>query len=105
MRCLHEYCTVTAKIRSLYDFQLRLMHNIQPLPSGTEVANTVKYFSQTLLRVLIDVPRSPLEMMRDADSDADRMALYPNLDYKGLFTSISQLVDAAPHLQYGIQCK
>lgn len=41
--------TVTAKIRSLYDCQLRLMHNIQPLPSGTDIANTVKYFSQTLL--------------------------------------------------------
>lgn len=41
--------TVTAKIRSLYDCQLRLMHNIQPLPSGVDIANTVKYFSQTLL--------------------------------------------------------
>lgn len=40
---------VTAKIRSLYDCQLRLMHNIQPLPSGIDIANTVKYFSQTLL--------------------------------------------------------
>lgn len=53
--------------------------------------------------VLKDVPRSPLEMLRDADNDADRMSLYPNLDYKGLFNAISQLVDAAPHLQYGIQ--
>ncbi|KAM3960770.1 LOW QUALITY PROTEIN: UNC-79 domain-containing protein [Aphomia sociella] len=93
----------TAKIRSLYDCQLRLMHNIQPLPSGVDIANTVKYFSQTLLSVLKDVPRSPLEMLRDADNDADRMVLYPNLDYKGLFNAISQLVDAAPHLQYGIQ--
>ncbi|XP_049885894.1 protein unc-79 homolog [Pectinophora gossypiella] len=94
---------VTAKIRSLYDCQLRLMHNIQPLPSGTDIANTVKYFSQTLLSVLKDVPRSPLEMLRDADNDADRMTLYPNLDYKSLFNAISQLVDSAPHLQYGIQ--
>ncbi|XP_046972206.1 protein unc-79 homolog [Vanessa cardui] len=94
---------VTAKIRSLYDCQLRLMHNIQPLPSGTDIANTVKYFSQTLLSVLKDVPRSPLEMIRDADCDAERMGLYPNLDYKGLFNAISQLVDSAPHLQYGIQ--
>ncbi|XP_063378165.1 protein unc-79 homolog [Cydia fagiglandana] len=93
----------TAKIRSLYDCQLRLMHNIQPLPSGTDIANTVKYFSQTLLSVLKDVPRSPLEMIRDADNDADRMFLYPNLDYKGLFNAISQLVDSAPHLQYGMQ--
>nr|XP_032522433.1 protein unc-79 homolog isoform X1 [Danaus plexippus plexippus] len=94
---------VTAKIRSLYDCQLRLMHNIQPLPSGMDIANTVKYFSQTLLSVLKDVPRSPLEMMRDADNDSERMSLYPNLDYKGLFNAISQLVDSAPHLQYGIQ--
>ncbi|XP_038207458.1 protein unc-79 homolog [Zerene cesonia] len=93
----------TAKIRSLYDCQLRLMHNIQPLPSGIDIANTVKYFSQTLLSVLKDVPKSPLEMMRDADNDAERMSLYPNLDYKGLFNAISQLVDSAPHLQYGIQ--
>ncbi|XP_050681353.1 protein unc-79 homolog [Leptidea sinapis] len=94
---------VTAKIRSLYDCQLRLMHNIQPLPSGIDIANTVKYFSQTLLSVLKDVPKSPLEMIRDADNDAERMNLYPNLDYKGLFNAISQLVDSAPHLQYGIQ--
>jgi hypothetical protein len=48
---VHCVCVlaVTAKIRSLYDCQLRLMHNIQPLPSGTDIANTVKYFSQTLL--------------------------------------------------------
>lgn len=44
-------------------------------------------------------------MLRDADNDVDRMTLYPNLDYKGLFNAISQLVDSAPHLQYGIQGK
>lgn len=49
------------------------------------------------------MPRSPLEMIRDADNDSERMSLYPNLDYKGLFNAISQLVDSAPHLQYGIQ--
>ncbi|GBP28886.1 Protein unc-79 homolog [Eumeta japonica] len=94
---------VTAKIRSLYDCQLRLMHNMQPLPSGVDIANTVKYFSQTLLSVLKDVPRSPLEMIKDPVSDHERMGLYPNLDYKGLFNAISQLVDSAPHIQYGVQ--
>ncbi|XP_063897026.1 protein unc-79 homolog [Helicoverpa armigera] len=92
---------VTAKIRSLYDAQLRLQHNIQPLPLGTDIANTVKYFSQTLLSVLKDVPRSPLEMLRDADNDSERMGLYPNLDYKSLFNALSGLVDSTPHLQYG----
>ncbi|KAF9819607.1 hypothetical protein SFRURICE_005560 [Spodoptera frugiperda] len=99
---------ITAKIRSLYDAQLRLQHNIQPLPLGTDIANTVKYFSQTLLSVLKDVPRSPLEMLRDADNDGERMGLYPNLDYKSLFNALSGLVDSTPHLQYGtlpiLQC-
>lgn len=40
---------VTAKIRSLYDYQLRLMQGIMPPPSGVDIANTIKYFSQTLL--------------------------------------------------------
>lgn len=44
-------------------------------------------------------------MIRDADNDPERMSLYPNLDYKSLFNAISQLVDSAPHLQYGIQGK
>lgn len=93
---------VTAKIRVLYDCQLRLMHNIQPLPTGMDISSTVKYFSQTLLSVLKDVARTPLEMLRDTESDADRMALYPNLDYKGLFNAMSQLVDSSPHIQCGI---
>lgn len=41
--------TVTVKIRSLYDYQLRLMQGVVPPPSGVDIANTIKYFSQTLL--------------------------------------------------------
>jgi hypothetical protein len=41
--------TVTAKIRNLHDFQLRLLHGIVPVPSGFDIANTIKNFSQTLL--------------------------------------------------------
>ncbi|XP_041983202.1 protein unc-79 homolog [Aricia agestis] len=94
---------VTAKIRSLYDYQLRLMHNMPPLPTGAEMANTIRYFSQTLLSVLKDVPQSPLEMIRDADMDAERMSLYPNLDYKGVFQGIQLLVDVAPLIPFGVQ--
>lgn len=56
-----------------------------------------------MLGVLKDVTRSPLELIRDPECDAERMALYPNLDYKSLFNAVSSLVDTAPHLQYGIQ--
>jgi hypothetical protein len=41
--------SVAARIRNLHDYQLRLLHNIMPVPSGVDVANTLKYFSQTLL--------------------------------------------------------
>lgn len=41
--------TVQAKLRSLHDYHLRLLHNSIPVPSGIDIANTVKYFSQTLL--------------------------------------------------------
>jgi hypothetical protein len=50
-RC-EQYCVyfpVTARIRNLHDYQLRLLHNIMPVPSGVDIANTLKYFSQTLL--------------------------------------------------------
>lgn len=41
--------TVQAKLRSLHDYHLRLLHNSIPVPSGIDIANTIKYFSQTLL--------------------------------------------------------
>jgi hypothetical protein len=40
---------VQAKLRCLHDYHQRLLHNTVPLPSGSDIANTLKYFSQTLL--------------------------------------------------------
>ncbi|KAG8238372.1 hypothetical protein J437_LFUL018172, partial [Ladona fulva] len=90
---------------SLHDYQLRLLHGIMPVPSGIDIANTLKHFSQTLLTVLKDVPSSPLEMLKFPDKDAVRLALYPNLDYKGLYNAIVQLMDVAPLIQYGLQAQ
>lgn len=42
-------------------------------------------------------------MLKNPENDQARMNLYPNLDYKGLFTAISQLVDVASLVQYGVQ--
>nr|CAD7392026.1 unnamed protein product [Timema cristinae] len=92
----------TAKIRNLHDYQLRLLHGIMPVPSGLDVANTLKYFSQTLLTVLKDVPGSPIEMLKLKEKDSVRMGLYPNLDYKGLYNAVVQLVDVVPLVQYGL---
>ena len=77
-------------------------------PTGMELATNLKWFSNTLLNVLKvnlkfikninkvicseinllinfkfkDVPGQPFIMMRDKETDPDRMALYPSLDYK-----------------------
>lgn len=38
-----------AKLRCLHEYHVRLLHNVLPAPSGIDIANTIKYFSQTLL--------------------------------------------------------
>uniref|UniRef100_A0A5F8GL57 Unc-79 homolog, NALCN channel complex subunit n=1 Tax=Monodelphis domestica TaxID=13616 RepID=A0A5F8GL57_MONDO len=43
---------VASKIRHLQEYHNRVLHNIYPVPSGTDIANTLKYFSQTLLSIL-----------------------------------------------------
>lgn len=42
-------------------------------------------------------------MLKYPEKDQARLALYPNLDYKGLYNAIIELVDVAPLLQYGLQ--
>ncbi|KAK2104661.1 Protein unc-79 [Saguinus oedipus] len=44
---------VASKIRYLQEYHNRVLHNIYPVPSGTDIANTLKYFSQTLLRTQV----------------------------------------------------
>uniref|UniRef100_A0A8C5T3P5 Unc-79 homolog, NALCN channel complex subunit n=1 Tax=Malurus cyaneus samueli TaxID=2593467 RepID=A0A8C5T3P5_9PASS len=47
-----EQPSVASKIRYLQEYHNRVLHNIYPVPSGTDIANTLKYFSQTLLSIL-----------------------------------------------------
>lgn len=78
------------------------------------MANTIKYFSQTLLSeylefhlrdsltetvsvfsrsaVLKDVRNSPLDMLKDPEMDQQRMSSYPNLEYQNLYNAICMLV-------------
>lgn len=44
-------------------------------------------------------------MLKYPERDQARLALYPNLDYKGLFNAIVELVDVASAIQSGLQCK
>jgi len=41
--------SVTAKIRNLKDYHSRTINGVLPVASGADIANTLKYFSQTLL--------------------------------------------------------
>lgn len=122
--------TVQAKLRCLHDYHLRLLHNIVPAPSGVDIANTIKYFSQTFLSeypldilprrlagailtkkinlfarfadVLKDVPSSPHQMIKDPSQDHIRMSAYPNLEYGNLYNALAMLIDVAQNIQFGL---
>ncbi|XP_035781360.1 protein unc-79 homolog isoform X1 [Anopheles albimanus] len=91
-----------AKLRCLHEYHVRLLSNQVPAPTGSDVANTIKYFSQTLLTVLKDVPCSPLEMIKDPSLDQMRMSSYPNLEYQNLYNALTMLLDAASNIQTGL---
>ncbi|XP_031621809.1 protein unc-79 homolog isoform X2 [Contarinia nasturtii] len=91
-----------AKLRCLHDYHLRLLHNVLPAPSGVDIANTIKYFSQTFLTVLKDVPNSPHQMIQDPSQDHIRMSAYPNLEYGNLYNALAMLLDVAPNIQFGL---
>jgi len=40
---------VSSKVRALNDFYNNIATGVTPLPSGFDIANAVKYFSQALL--------------------------------------------------------
>ncbi|KAL2737006.1 protein unc-79 [Vespula squamosa] len=93
----------TLKLTNLNEYYQRLLHGSQPLPSGTDMANTVKHLSQTLLSVLKEAREAPLEMIKSQKFDSERMALYPNLDYKQLYNALTQLMDVIPLIHIGLQ--
>ncbi|XP_055629586.1 protein unc-79 homolog isoform X2 [Toxorhynchites rutilus septentrionalis] len=91
-----------AKLRCLHEYHVRLLSNQVPTPSGSDIGNTIKYFSQTLLTVLKDVPCSPLEMIKDPTLDQARMSSYPNLEYQNLYNALTMLLDVASSIQSGL---
>lgn len=54
------------------------------------------------LGILKDVPDFPLVMVYIKEREAKRMALFPSLDYRGLYTVLVQLLEVAPLIQVGI---
>ena len=53
--------------------------------------------------LLKEVHESPLEMVKSQKYDAERMALYPNLDYKQLYNALTQLIDVVSSIHIGLQ--
>lgn len=45
----YSFLSVSLKLTSLHDYYQRLLHGSQPVPSGLDMANTLKFFSQMLL--------------------------------------------------------
>lgn len=97
-----RFAAYSLKLTSLHDYYQRLLHGTQPVSSGLDMANTVKYFSQTLLSLLKEVREAPLDMIKCQKLDAERMALYPNLDYKQLYNALTQLLDVVPLVHIGL---
>ncbi|KOX78817.1 Protein unc-79 like protein, partial [Melipona quadrifasciata] len=98
-----RFAAYSLKLTSLHDYYQRLLHGSQPVPSGLDMANTLKFFSQMLLSLLKEVHESPLEMVKSQKYDAERMALYPNLDYKQLYNALTQLIDVVSSIHIGLQ--
>ncbi|KAK2163466.1 hypothetical protein LSH36_79g08052 [Paralvinella palmiformis] len=93
--------TFTAKIRNLKDYYSRMINNITPLPAGMDIANTLKYFSQTLLCVLKDVPFIPSEVYTHRLRDNVRLSMFPSLNYSGLYEGVLNIIDVVPLVQHG----
>ncbi|XP_011871476.1 PREDICTED: protein unc-79 homolog [Vollenhovia emeryi] len=97
-----RYAAYSLKLASLHDAYQRLLYGTQPIPSGLDIANILKYFSQTLLCLLKESSVSPFDMIKSQELDGERMALFPNLDYKQLYNALTQMIDVAPLIHIGL---
>ena len=93
---------VTAKIKALTDFHNVIEARSVAAPHGSDIANSLKYFNQTLLGILRDVPALPREMYWPNQSQNLRLSIFPNLAYADLFNAVLQIVDDLPFLQQGL---
>ncbi|MFH4978270.1 hypothetical protein AB6A40_004979 [Gnathostoma spinigerum] len=87
--------TFSAKIRTLSDFHTRISSNQQP-PSTAELLTTLRYFHQTLIGFLKELPPVPQSAFRSYSSTLSRVNLYPNLNYAGLYYGIANLLEVLP---------
>lgn len=97
--------TFSAKIRTLSEFHSRIACNQQP-PSAAEILTTLRYFQQTLIGFLKEMPPVPTSAFERYCPTLNRVTLYPNLNYSGLYYGIINLLDvfqqiSSSHLAIG----
>jgi len=56
-----------------------------------------------VLAILKEVSKSPHEMILHPEMDAARLALYPTLDYIGLYSALESLLHSASSINTGLQ--
>ncbi|XP_072170179.1 protein unc-79 homolog [Diadema setosum] len=91
-----------AKIRNVKDYQSRILFNIAPLPTGIDIANTLKYFIHTLRSILKGAPGDVDEKLSSTRKRVNhRLPHLPSLDYLSLYETLVGLIDVVPLVQYG----
>ncbi|CAF0803088.1 unnamed protein product, partial [Adineta ricciae] len=90
----------SSKIRALNDFYNNIATGVTPLPSGYDIANAVKFFSQALLGVLKEMT---IESTQEPTTGKHsyRISKYPSLNYSSLYHSLINLIDVVPLIQTG----
>ncbi|VDP12510.1 unnamed protein product, partial [Soboliphyme baturini] len=98
---------LSAKIRNLNEFYQQITTG-QHLPSGLDIVNTLRYFQQTLLGylsadhpLLRDANIDSLETCVSEKGEASRAALFPNLNYAGLYHALINVIDIYPFITTG----
>ena len=111
----------SAKIKSLRELQHKVdmsqskevspltsqvSSGVVPVPTGTDLSNSYRWFSTCLLTILRDVPSLTYSMIRSTqcsatstelmsrsrELDSERLGLYPNLDYKELYDTLYEFI-------------
>ncbi|ESN91235.1 hypothetical protein HELRODRAFT_90301, partial [Helobdella robusta] len=87
------FFSVTAKIRILKDYHLRIINSVYPIPSGFDIANNLRYFSQTLIGVLKDVPLSTKHLFIRRKTNRECLQVFPDLDYMHLYETVECIIN------------
>ncbi|WAR19666.1 UNC79-like protein [Mya arenaria] len=92
---------VTSKVRNLRDYHYRVSNNLNPQPTGVDIASTLKFLSGRLLNILKDVPNIPAESYGPRQRDSVRLSVFPNMNYAGLYKAALSMIDLVPTIQSG----